>query len=908
MASKSKRRGRVFRASCILAALIIAGSSFAWFTSKDEVTNRLSANADYDVSIVESYAPPKNFLPGQAVNKDVYATNTGSIGAFVEESVTSKLSIVKEVTTTTKYNEEAPAPTLAGDTTSTEYSTGVIATTDGVKVGATNIAITDCVELTKDEYYSAEAGSYLAFAPKGSSAKLGDIIVRYPDASEDLYALKTNYKEVITAADWAKLTETSTPHKKSDYVKVNEKMYKQRAGTAILDEAGYKDLTSDAEKANYIEISYKSDFTPDAEGLYVFRRTIDTTSMTYGEEFFTYEGYYFKDGKYYKVKNIVVTPDDLIDMVADGENTDGQLTSATADLVYEVKETVTPKLSYDLEKNRLVATYAGAGKTGYEQKAKDLDEAEHDLAVARAQLQRALQDKDVSDANVAKYTNSAAAFEAELEDVNARIAELEALLGYQSSTAAISGNGSSTPYSATVTGTPTDPKTGIDKQIDNETTAKDNAKTNAETALKNLYTKPSEGGANGEINDDGTPKCAIYDTLPADSAIDDTLVGSAKTTYKEESYYYQLLKAKNDLKKLKAVYGNDMFAAYVAEIKATFPSNTDIQSITDFDTLVASDKIKWSELDDVSFNQSEVFDNNGTVTGLHLNAINELTWKLKQAQENYDKEIATAKSEIARYKKAVENIGAASALQDDSTNKTLTSADGTTTVTYTPKVTANTDTGLKGEEADLQAELATAEAKKAALQDMIGKELANAVTATTVDASAGTAAAELKTSEENYNAKYRAYKKALDELNNAKTAYDNGGDLKIYINLSDDVVTYGGVADKWQMLPVPAKGNAEPYYEFANDTAVFYWTGILEGGETTSGKLIDSVELDKDTTQDMYKAFDFDIDVALKSAQVTYDEAGNVLAKAANDELDANVAITDPTNEKDTALTWTAKP
>ena len=50
MASKSKRRRKVLGASCILAALIIAGSSFAWFTSKDEVANRLTATADYGVS------------------------------------------------------------------------------------------------------------------------------------------------------------------------------------------------------------------------------------------------------------------------------------------------------------------------------------------------------------------------------------------------------------------------------------------------------------------------------------------------------------------------------------------------------------------------------------------------------------------------------------------------------------------------------------------------------------------------------------------------------------------------------------------------------------------------------------------------------------------------------------------
>ena len=96
MASKSKRRGRVFRASCILAALIIAGSSFAWFTSKDEVTNRLTANSDYGVSIVESFTPPKNWIPGQEINKDVYAVNTGSIAAFVKESISGNLTYTYE--------------------------------------------------------------------------------------------------------------------------------------------------------------------------------------------------------------------------------------------------------------------------------------------------------------------------------------------------------------------------------------------------------------------------------------------------------------------------------------------------------------------------------------------------------------------------------------------------------------------------------------------------------------------------------------------------------------------------------------------------------------------------------------------------------------------------------------------
>ena len=185
MASKSKRRRKVLGASCILAALIVAGSSFAWFTSKDEVTNRLSANADYGVSIVESFAPPKNWLPGQEVDKDVYATNTGNIGAFVEEDVKGTLTVTVE-------NDVAA------------WDAG-------------------CVELTPAERYSVEAGSYLALAPATSQKKPGDQVVAVDPANE-----------------------AYTP------------------GT--------------------------SDFAPDVDGLYVFRRNIDVDSTT-GVETFKYEGY-----------------------------------------------------------------------------------------------------------------------------------------------------------------------------------------------------------------------------------------------------------------------------------------------------------------------------------------------------------------------------------------------------------------------------------------------------------------------------------------------------------------------------------------------------------------------------------------------------------------------------------------
>ena len=103
-------------------------TTFAWFTSKDEVTNRLTASSDYGVSIVESFTPPKNWIPGQQINKDVYAVNTGNIDAFVNEDVKGVLNYTYETLGTfnvekgVKLNEKeikdaAGQPTATGVTT-----------------------------------------------------------------------------------------------------------------------------------------------------------------------------------------------------------------------------------------------------------------------------------------------------------------------------------------------------------------------------------------------------------------------------------------------------------------------------------------------------------------------------------------------------------------------------------------------------------------------------------------------------------------------------------------------------------------------------------------------------------------------------------------------------------------------
>ena len=176
MASKKKIRRRVFGASCILAALIVAGASFAWFSSSDEVTNQLTATADYGVSIVEDFTPPKDMTPGQEVTKTAAAVNTGNVDAFVRVALENKLNI----TTYGTQNATDGIPALAYyDINSTKladdtnghayiaYDNLVGATTpdtNAVTLNRTPSVTTTTGVLKPDEVTTLQAGGQLVVA------------------------------------------------------------------------------------------------------------------------------------------------------------------------------------------------------------------------------------------------------------------------------------------------------------------------------------------------------------------------------------------------------------------------------------------------------------------------------------------------------------------------------------------------------------------------------------------------------------------------------------------------------------------------------------------------------------------------------------------------------------------------
>lgn len=132
---KSKER-KLLVATLALAALIVGGSTFAWFTSTDLVTNKLSSTGGLRVVATESFDRPDNWTPEVTVKKEVGALNAGNIDAFV------RLGLPKTQAMVTRLSD--------GET---------------VDFNAINEAtLKDAKEITREEAIALQAGAYLVFS------------------------------------------------------------------------------------------------------------------------------------------------------------------------------------------------------------------------------------------------------------------------------------------------------------------------------------------------------------------------------------------------------------------------------------------------------------------------------------------------------------------------------------------------------------------------------------------------------------------------------------------------------------------------------------------------------------------------------------------------------------------------
>jgi len=301
MASNSKKRRRVLGASCILAALIIASSSFAWFTSKDEVTNRLSAAANYGVAIAEDFQPPEKFLPGQTVNKDVGAVNTGNVDAFVRMWLGGQMRVVKE----TSADDQVDA------------KTGVTTTGNGALTAVTD----ESKKSVGLNYYDATNGIYYKTLstekinnPNDTEAHSGilDEELNHPARYSEVQTVQAGgvlvYAPVNAKYHWNLEQATELPvytpavgtEGEPGYVPADTTMTNLEKGTLVGNSASTADgvtklapySTTADDKANYYGAIDASTFKPETSGLYIFRRNVDDTASGTANKY-EYSGYYY---------------------------------------------------------------------------------------------------------------------------------------------------------------------------------------------------------------------------------------------------------------------------------------------------------------------------------------------------------------------------------------------------------------------------------------------------------------------------------------------------------------------------------------------------------------------------------------------------------------------------------------
>ena len=861
----SKEKRALIGALCIAAA-VAAGSTFAWFSSVDEVTNRLSANAAYDVSIIETFTPPTNWIPGQKVNKDTAAVNTGNIPAFVKQKLEGKMRVTMEEAVDTF----APSP----DKT--------------------------YIELTEDELDSIEAGGFLAWASDGPEESkrigyekgkgtvadaehcyLGEVSAVHSGANFDDMKPKSDYYSKIQFA----------PPATGDYI-FRRVIDVAGDGTETYEYAGYH---YDDQTGKYYKIKVINELQPGEDGILkvapkvyygVEKEDIQILPLRY-EEAGTEKYIKYKDkdtgetikaeytekeladgrlgSKFliykYGSKNYCVVTDPGTDTLTKGDiytfanplgTKIGQVVGDVDTLKYE-EDKSTPQ--------RLVATYpVGKSDDVFIGESTDMSDPTADSYDTN------LRDIAYSDYLVAKvaYDNAKAKYDLDKAAYDAAVALLTAL------------------------------------------------KDNEEKLNKLNEAIVGLGTFNGEINQ---PDFTCTDTSVENYAIKNE---AASDTYfanqisQMNTAFGSYVDVGDPAKKQNQYVSEFLDAVNVYKGEPTDENWRNVsnkyQEVTNHFTAVNS---KVSAFEAAIVQKWEAAGLNSNITGtfkdiaaldLTGNASNAaITIKYAADQlKAWETKLATYQTEVNNYFKKISDIQSDSkyTLQDlRPLNAAYTKAVGDDAKKYktdAPHDTNEDQSGRASKIEEVQNEkiqvstdyyITVNSNPRNALELNDSKEppIKNTISN---NGYAGTAAIPYITGSQpfkignkaiaevtppDYNTvtdlegKYIAAQDQYNKFNTKHTNQDTNNDIVIYINLAN--VCKDGTVNKneWKLSPTLVAGDKE---------ANFYYTSILGAGEQTS-ILVDSLELSGDTTNVAFKDFDFDLNVTVDSSQVVVSEDGN---------------------------------
>ncbi len=260
-------------------------ATFAWFSSKDEVTNRLSASAAYDVSIAEDFQPPEDWIPGQTINKDVSAVNTGNVDAFVRMWLEGEMSIFNRTSQNDSVAILTGTSTPLTATTDEQYKNLGFTYYDAngnyykelstlqrknPDLNGTSNDEANNQPATFNEVQSMQAGGYLASCPDGAN---------YYFVLEQATTI-----EAYAASDAT--TKTVIDLKKGDIVATKGATVTAGDGkTVAYIDNGTKGISMDT-----------SQFYPKTEGVYLFIGNVDLQLGNNGAntaDDYEYSGYYY---------------------------------------------------------------------------------------------------------------------------------------------------------------------------------------------------------------------------------------------------------------------------------------------------------------------------------------------------------------------------------------------------------------------------------------------------------------------------------------------------------------------------------------------------------------------------------------------------------------------------------------
>lgn len=284
---KTSKEKRVLIASLCIAAAITAGGTFAWFTSKDEVTNRLSASASYNVSIAEDFTPPEEWVPGQTINKDVGAVNTGNIDALVRTHLEGAMNILKEQAVA---NEQALKYTAATESAKSSY-----ALPDGVTISDATDENLIAMGLTKKATISGEEVYFrtLSTIERDNPALSSTTNDKTDSDANAIESTQINhYSEVEAVQAGGYLAYASgnfkfTPENLGyTYRKADDSETVTQTTPAELASTAIKDTWNTG-----VGLEIDSDtFVPTSSGLFIFRRNVEENADD--GTYYEYSGYY----------------------------------------------------------------------------------------------------------------------------------------------------------------------------------------------------------------------------------------------------------------------------------------------------------------------------------------------------------------------------------------------------------------------------------------------------------------------------------------------------------------------------------------------------------------------------------------------------------------------------------------